>query len=515
MQDIYRRIPLDQLRESPTNPRKRYHEPSLNELAQSIALHDVVQPILTRPHPVEAEAFEIVCGSRRFRGATLAAVADVPSLVRDLTDEQVITLQAIENIQREDVHPLEEACSYRDLLALGQEVATIAAQVGKSETYIYQRLKLLDLCETAQAAYLNDTFGTAHAIELARLPESAQRELLDDIIDRAKYDEPVTLADLRREIEAQYHLDLHRACFKKSDATLLPAAGACTTCEKRTGFVPALFPDIKKKDTCTDKVCFHNKVAAFIERTRATLAKDGATVPLVSQYYGSPKEGVIHHNQWVEATKACKHAVSGILADGHEAGRVLSVCSEALCNVHRAKGSAARAGASTTSGAKSKPTPQQLTAKRKESAKTAAMTRAVASVIAKTKTLGAADLKLVAKAVTTEMWNEHLKALCKRRGWEPKKTTYGTDYHAAAYNAIEKMDGADLAGLLMECALRGRFVQGTLHGKNDVFAVEVKRHGVDLAKLEKEALDELTAKEKARAQAPAKKPGTKGKRKAS
>lgn len=516
MQENYRRIPLDQLRESPTNPRKRYADQPLKELAQSITQHGVLQAILTRPHPIDSDAFEIVCGSRRFRASTLAQVADLPAIVRELNDEDVIAIQAIENIQREDVHPLEEAQSYRTLLGLGQEIAGIAAKVGKTETYIYQRVKLLNLCTEAQDAYFADTFSTAHAIELARLPEAAQHELLEFIKEGGQYGDGVTVADLRQQIEQEFHLDLHRAPFKKSDATLNAEAGPCTTCQKRTGYLPALFPEIKKKDTCTDRECFAAKQAAYIVRTSNELAKDGAIVPHVSFYYGPPKEGVIMHDKWTEATKKCKHTLTGIVVDGQETGRVLPVCTEATCSVHRNKGSASAKAGSGIKSVKATVTPQQRAAKRKESAKRAASERAIVAVVAKIKALNGPDLKLVAKSMIADMWHENRKAICKRRGWEPKKTTYGHDLTEAAYEHIEKLDAAEVSGLLIECSLRGRVMTGFGGKPSDAFAIEAKRHGVDLAKLEKEALTEITEKEKARTkpEAKAEAPKAKTKRKA-
>lgn len=511
MQEQYQRIPLDRLHESPTNPRRFYPEQPLNELAESIRQHDVLQAILTRPHPFKAGDFEIVCGSRRFRGTKIAQRPDIPAMVRDLSDEEVIVIQAIENIQREDVHPLEEAQSYRALLGLGQEVAGIAAKVGKTVTYVYQRVKLLDLCDDAQAAFLADKFSAAHAIELARLPETAQRELLDYIKEGTQYGDAVTVAELREEIEQRFHLDLHRASFKKSDAQLVPEAGSCTTCQKRTGYLPALFPDIKKKDTCTDRACFHAKVVAFIERTRADLAKDGDVVPLLSIFYGgTPKNSdALSHSEWTEAKKKCKHTVQGVVVDGHEAGRVLTVCTEASCSVHRSKGSADTAsGTGQPKRAKVALTPQQLTAKRKESAKRAAKERAIVAVVGKTKALNGPDLKLVARALIGEMWNDHLKELFKRRGWEPKKQGHGRDYDDAARGYIEKMDAAEVSGFLIECALRGRAMNGFFGKPSDSFASEAKRHGVDLAKLEKEALAEISGKEKARAKSTAAKAET-------
>ena len=101
----YRDLPLAQLVESPTNPRKRYDPTSLEELAQSFRSRGVLEPLLVRP--VEALRFEIVAGSRRFRAAQLAQLETVPARVREMTNAEALEVQCIENLQREDIHPLE------------------------------------------------------------------------------------------------------------------------------------------------------------------------------------------------------------------------------------------------------------------------------------------------------------------------------------------------------------------------------------------------------------------------
>jgi ParB/RepB/Spo0J family partition protein len=503
MQEQYRRIPLEQLRESPTNPRRFYAEQPLNELAQSIKQHGVLQAIITRPHPMEAEGFEIVCGSRRYRGTKLAQLTDIPAVVRDLTDEQVIAIQAIENIQREDVHPLEEASSYAQLVALGREVEDIAVQLGKSATYIYQRMKLAALTPEVQEAYLAGTFTTSHAIDLARLPASAQRELLEYIKEGTQYGDAVSVADLREEIERRYHLDLHRAPFKKSDAQLVADVGPCTTCPKRTGYTPALFPDIKRKDTCTDRECFYGKLAAHIERVQAEHADGDSKAPFLSSFYSSTVDtaarypDALLHQKWAEATKKCKHTLNGVLVDSIDAGKVVPCCIEPSCTVHRAKVDSEAAAHGVRTKAKVK-TPQQVAAQQRESAKRAAQERAIVATVAKTKELNGPDLKTVALALLTEMWSQHTKELFKARGWEPMKNKYGYDHTAAAADYIEKMSAAELSGLLLECALRGRSMNDMSGSTEHRLKEAVKRHGVDLQKLEKDALDEIKAKDKAK-----------------
>ena len=147
-------IPLSSLHESPTNPRKHFNEASLAELAANVKEVGVLQPLLVRQFGANGD-YEIIAGARRFRAARLAGIAEVPVHCKQLTDSQVLEIQLIENLQREDVHPLEEALGYRQLLTMaGYTVQDIAAKVAKDESYVYRRLKLTDLCELGQAGLL-------------------------------------------------------------------------------------------------------------------------------------------------------------------------------------------------------------------------------------------------------------------------------------------------------------------------------------------------------------------------
>ena len=127
---VYRDLPLSQLQESPFNPRKRFQQNSLEELAQSIRAQGVLAPLLVRE--LEPERFEIVAGSRRFRASHIAGMDHVPVRVVALSDGEAQLAMAIENLQREDVHPLEEARAFANLASQHYDIATIAAKVGRS-----------------------------------------------------------------------------------------------------------------------------------------------------------------------------------------------------------------------------------------------------------------------------------------------------------------------------------------------------------------------------------------------
>ncbi len=133
-------IPLAKIRESKTNPRRQFDESKLAELAENIRQHGVLQPILVRPLPDgEAGTYELVARARRLRASKIAKRESIPATVRELTDAQALELQVIENVQRVDVHPLDEAQGYAALIQLQPStytVETIASRVGRSPAYV-------------------------------------------------------------------------------------------------------------------------------------------------------------------------------------------------------------------------------------------------------------------------------------------------------------------------------------------------------------------------------------------
>jgi ParB/RepB/Spo0J family partition protein len=139
----YRSVPVTALAESATNPRKRFDAKSLEELAASFKTQGILAPLLVRE--LEESKYEVVAGARRLRAAKLAELEKLPVRVVKLTDAEAIEAQCVENLQREDIHPLEEALGFKSLLELGEPVCTIgtiASRAGKSEAYVYGRVRL-------------------------------------------------------------------------------------------------------------------------------------------------------------------------------------------------------------------------------------------------------------------------------------------------------------------------------------------------------------------------------------
>jgi len=346
---IYRVVPIDRIHESKTNPRKTFDPKALQDLVSSIREKNVLVPLLVRQ---QNGAFEIVAGARRYRAAKQAGLAELPVIVRELTDEQALETQVIENLQREDVHPMEEAEGYARLLKAGKyDVEAIAAKVGKSASYIYQRLKFSDLIEPAKKIFLDGTIHAGHAVLLARLSPSDQKDAIDALSpdSRQGREYTITARNLAAWIHEEVYLNLDSAPWKKDDATLLPKAGPCTTCPKRAGNAPNLFPELKQGNTCTDRACFHKKFDAWVGSQRDELEKSGAKGALIAtDWFNSSldkglKDVLQEHSyrKIARGAAACDTTRKGIVVHGKDRGAVLDVCIDTGCRKegHYEKGS--------------------------------------------------------------------------------------------------------------------------------------------------------------------------------
>ena len=174
-------IALDQIKPSKANPRRRTDDSAMAELASSIKTHGVLQPILVRP--VSARGYEIVCGERRWRASKTAGKDTIPARIVNLSDAEALELGVIENIQRENVHELDEALGYKALIRQDPALYTVeilAAKVGRSPSYIYQRLKLAELTPNLQKAFYEGKLTAGHATEIARLQPKDQERALSE-----------------------------------------------------------------------------------------------------------------------------------------------------------------------------------------------------------------------------------------------------------------------------------------------------------------------------------------------
>ncbi|TPW04550.1 MAG: chromosome partitioning protein ParB, partial [Alphaproteobacteria bacterium] len=161
---IAKAIAIDLIQRNPNQPRKRFDEADLAELADSIRSRGILQPILVRPAPGAAGRYEIVAGERRWRAAQRAGLYELPAVVQDLDEVEVLEIGIIENVQRADLNPLEEAQGYQALIdRFGRTQQEIAEVVGKSRPHIANMLRLLGLPEEIQGMVRDGRLSAGHA----------------------------------------------------------------------------------------------------------------------------------------------------------------------------------------------------------------------------------------------------------------------------------------------------------------------------------------------------------------
>jgi len=271
-----------------SNPRMRFDDAYIAELADSIKTHGLIQPITVRPLSLDAlfawnkcnpigaghPTYEIVVGECRWRAAKLAGLTEIPAFWRELDDKQVLEIQVVENLQRRDVHPIEEATGYSMLMQMhGYTADTLAAKVGKSRSYIYGKLKLIDLCREVREAFYAGTLSESTALLIARIPGEKLQKACAKEVTNGYNGEPLSHRAAKQHIRNRYTLSLKQATFKPDDAALLPKAGSCTDCPKLSGNFQDLFNDITDPDVCTDPDCFEAKREARRDQLIANAEK--------------------------------------------------------------------------------------------------------------------------------------------------------------------------------------------------------------------------------------------------
>lgn len=177
-------LPLDQLESGRYQPRREFDPDALQALANSIRAQGVVQPIVVRPLPGD-DQYEIIAGERRWRAAQLAGLSEIPAIVRDIPDEMAVAIALIENIQREDLNPLEEAAALKRLTEeFGMTHQAIADAVGRSRVGVSNLLRLLDLSAAVKRHIESGELEMGHARALLTLDEATQGELAAQVVAR-------------------------------------------------------------------------------------------------------------------------------------------------------------------------------------------------------------------------------------------------------------------------------------------------------------------------------------------
>lgn len=371
-------IPIGQLQPSPTNPRKRFPEESIEELATSIREQGVIEPLIVRKVTAGGDgvSHEIVCGERRYRASSRTNLERLPCIVRDLTDDQVLDIQIHENLHREDVHPMDEAYGYKFLKKkLGCDDHELATRVGKPEAYVQNRLKLNDLMPGAQKSLEKNELPLGHALEIVKFKDPKIQEAIFKECFRSdwSYGTSVTsarpLKSVLAYINRTFLLQLSKAPFNIKATDLRKDALACGDCPDRTGATPGLFTNYEaaKNDNCLNKACYEGKIEQNFQNKLAALAidlnVDVKNVPLVD--FNSYVQGgkVLGYYEVTQATKKDadkKGVLVGISASSDSYGKTVYFRKKAQPKSSSSKGS------SSSSGGEKSPADKEQFYKRKE-----------------------------------------------------------------------------------------------------------------------------------------------------
>lgn len=310
----FQMIAVSSLTESPLNPRRSFDEEKLAELTESVREKGVLEPLLVRPLGVTGEAFEVAAGARRFRAAKAAKLVQVPCMVREMSDAELLEVALLENVVRHDISALDEGDAYRALVKEhGYTVEQLVEKTGKSRTVVFARMKLASLEGEGRKLLTVGKLSASVAELVARLPTAKAQEDALKLLEKKKHYRvehlgEMPVRDARAILDEEFRLPLKKAPFDTKDAELLAAAGACIVCPKRTGASKELFPGVKE-DTCLDAACWGKKKSAGFKALQAELADAGKTLVKEKQvftetYDGSKVLAGAAANKYAKATDA-------------------------------------------------------------------------------------------------------------------------------------------------------------------------------------------------------------------
>ncbi|POR52798.1 ParB/RepB/Spo0J family partition protein [Paraburkholderia eburnea] len=499
-------LPIDSIRKSPTNPRKRFPESEHLELVASVREHGILQPVLVRPWPDESGLFELVAGERRLRAAVDALLADVPVLVRSLSDDEVLQIQIVENLQRRDLHPLEEADGYKALADRGHPLDQIASEVTQTRSYVAARLKLCALTDRVRKLFFDGQLTAATALIVARMPADLQDAAAKEISTPDWQGDVMSARAASAHVQRTYMLRLDQADFKTSDAELVPGVGACGPCPKRTGNQEDLFGDVKSKDLCTDPACFALKKEAGAAQARAAAEADGRKVITGKEAKAvSPHQYSALTGGWVKLDDRCegdpkgrsyrqvigaKAVRSAALLEEPHAGKLVDVMQRADL-----KKALADKGIQVRSTAQSNPAQSAENAKKKAAdAYRGALFQQIREKHVETG-LDDFDLKIVAVTFYRRLWNENQKRISKLYGWG--STAISEADFAKKVDEFEKNDPVALARLVMDIALIDESVAPSYQtGKPELLEATARVRGIDPAAVRKQVESDMKPKPK-------------------
>lgn len=307
-------IKIELLKQSPTNTKGRNEGKSFDELVVSIKEKGVLMPILVREF---GKGYEVIAGNRRFMASKEAGLKEIPVKIVDMTDVEAREAQIVENLQREDVHPIDEGIAYKGLIEASRPLYTVkdvALKVGKSESYVKQRLALTGLSEKCANALRDNKITLSQATLLSRIEdEKVEKGALAKFTD---YDWDVD--QVREWITNQSYLK----------AVANPKSNLSDLGDKEK---PNLFGD---KTLGIDPVSYGEKIAKFIENRIKESESKGKKMVRICSNYGKPDmKGVLARDEYKtldskEDKKNAKEQIHGIVAEGDDLGQVFLVTTD-------------------------------------------------------------------------------------------------------------------------------------------------------------------------------------------
>ncbi|WP_286899929.1 ParB/RepB/Spo0J family partition protein [Achromobacter sp. UBA2119] len=505
---------------SKTNPRKRFDQEALQELAGSLRKHGILQPILCRAHPTEPGKLELIAGERRWRAAGIAKLAQVPVRIIAVDDLEMLELQVIENLQRQDLHPIEEAESYEALLAANKDnaeygVNEMALRLKKSRAYIYARLKLCDLQPEARTAFYEDKLTASVALLVARIPvRELQLKALHEVVTGeaedyySRTDGPMSARQAAEHIQETYMLELKRAAFPIAQADLLPTAGSCTSCVKRTGAQPELFSDVESADVCTDPSCFDQKKQAHVAKLAEAAKQAGQKViqgkeaeKIFPGEHSYPRGYVKPDaSSWEHSTGGKSYAeVLGddmpptVMVENPHSGELIAMVPEKAI----IKALADKGIKSSQDAHRERMKKEEAKSKLERDSRRGTLESihaAVSERISAGETLKHEDLLMIAQASMARLWNDLRPTVCRLWGWDPKN-------HDEVRAGIDGLSAGQLALLLMEIAIAPELAVNSYSTNEPTYLIATaERYGVDPSAAKKALRAEAREKAKPKAQ---------------
>ena len=235
---VVKQIPLAQIGANPDQPRKTFTESELSDLATSIRERGVLQPILLRNVQNRPYLYEIIAGERRFRASKMAGLNEIPALVKSMDDNNAREVALIENVQRENLNPIEEANAYKNLMeCCDYELADVSRLIGKSASYIRNMLRLTSLPESVQSLVEQGELSASHArtIATAENPEQLAHKIIAEKLSVAQTDKLVKAAPRAKSVRTHVAKTIDAADVREIESKIKSALGVPVKLTERRG----------------------------------------------------------------------------------------------------------------------------------------------------------------------------------------------------------------------------------------------------------------------------------------